>query len=136
MSARAELKTLLAQWLELTQAEGGAIRSASWTRVSEIQSQKAALQKSFDHAREKWAVENPAGALLNAFQTEISRLLSLEERNKTLLAAQMRRARAEQESLHEARRNLAKIRRSYIRKQDPRMPGNGTAILDARELCG
>jgi hypothetical protein len=44
-------------------------------------------------------------------------LLSLEERNRALLAAQFIRAQSEQDSLDQAYRNLRRIQRSYIRRQ-------------------
>jgi len=123
MSARSDLAKLLAQWLELTRAEGGAIQAAAWARVSEIQSHKAALQKSFDETREKWAGEYsgrvPAAAKADPFRAELGRLLSLEERNRALLAAQLQRVQTEQGSLDQAYQNLRKIQRSYTRKPYP-----------------
>jgi hypothetical protein len=101
---------LLAQWLELTLAEGVAIQAAAWARVNQIQSSKTALQKSFDAVREHFAGENP-------FAAEVRRLLSLEERNRALLAAQFQRAQSEQDSLDQSYRNLRKIQRSYVRQQ-------------------
>jgi hypothetical protein len=70
----------------------------------------------------KWVAENPpvAGNLApKPFRAEIGRLISLEARNAELLAAQMRRARAQQETVDNAWRNLRKIQRSYVRKPAP-----------------
>jgi hypothetical protein len=117
MSARQEMARLLDQWLQLTQAEAGAIQSASWAALRNIQSAKSLLQKDVARAGEKWQVENPGKPLpcgnQHPFRAELSRLLSMATRNGELLVAQLRRARARQESLDNAARNLRKIQRAY-----------------------
>jgi hypothetical protein len=122
MNARHDIEKFLGQWLELTQAEAGAIESAEWSEVQEIQSTKAALQKSLSAARERLMAEE-SGPLLapkndDPLRLEVGRLVSQENRNAELLAAQMRRARAEQEKRAEALRNLRRLQRSYGRRLD------------------
>ena len=118
MSARQDMAVLLEQWLQFTEAEGVAIESAAWSRVREIQSRKAALKKSLAEVELRWLREN-SSAVPKPFRAEVGRLISLETRNADLLAAQLRRAQAEQESLNDATRNLHKIQRSYVRRQLP-----------------
>lgn len=112
MSARADIGKILAEWRKLTLAEGGAIQAAAWSRVSQIQSRKRALQKTFDAVRDQSESES-------SIRAELGRLLSLEERNRAWLAEQLQRARAEQDSLDQSYRNLRKIQRSYVRKPAP-----------------
>jgi len=120
MSARKDISKLLEQWLQLTQAEGGAIQAASWAKVKKIQADKSRLQKNLAEAQGDWARENPdANPQTNPFRAELARLISLEARNAELLAAQLRRAEADRVSLDHAYRNLRRIQRSYIRKQPP-----------------
>lgn len=109
---------LLEQWLEFTQAEGAAIQSAAWAKLRVIQARKADLKKSLAEAEARWVREN-SGAVQKPFRAEVSRLISLETRNAELLAAQLRRAQAQQESLNDAGRNLRKIQRSYVPRTLP-----------------
>ena len=113
---------LLEEWLALTQAEAGAIQAAAWARVSEIQAGKSALQKSLVETHEKWSRENPQELNSPAghpFRAELGRLISLESRNGELVAAQMRRARVQQETLNLVTKNLGKIRKSYVAPPSP-----------------
>jgi hypothetical protein len=122
MSARQEIADLLEQWLQLTQAEAGAIQSETWPSLQEIQAAKMCLQKRLTQAREKWEAENPGRVLAAAgkhpFYAEMGRLVSLETRNGELLAAKLRRVHAERESLNEAARNLRNVHQSYVLKQE------------------
>jgi hypothetical protein len=122
MNARQDIEKYLGQWFELTQAEAGAIQSAEWTEVREIQSAKAALQKSLTAARERLMAEENSGLLApgadEPLRAELGRLVSQESRNAELVAAQMRRARAEQEKRAESLRNLRRLQRSYGRRLD------------------
>lgn len=120
MSARTDIARLLERWLQLTQSEGAAIQSAAWPAVLEIQSRKTELKKSLAQAERNWAAENPsASPAAKPFRAEVGRLISLANRNAELLAAQMRRARAQQEALETASQNLRRIQRSYVRKPLP-----------------
>ena len=120
MSARQEIAKVLEQWLQLSKAEAGAIQSAAWASLKEIQAAKAGLQKQFARAKEKWEAENPGEAFSgpdkHPFRAELGRLASLATRNGELLAAQLRRAEAKRESLKEAFRNLRKVQQSYSAK--------------------
>ena len=120
MNARQEIAKILEQWLQLTKAEAGAIQSAGWPSLKEIQAAKTGLQNQLARAKEKWEAENPGEAFSgpdkHPFHSELSRLLSLATRNGELLTAQLRRAHAERESLNEAFRNLRKVQQSYSAK--------------------
>jgi hypothetical protein len=122
MNARQDIEKYLGQWFELTQAEAGAIQSAEWTEVREIQTAKATLQKSLTAARERLMAEENSGLLMPGtdapLRAEVGKLVSQESRNAELLAAQMRRARAEQEKRAESLRNLRRLQRSYGRRLD------------------
>jgi hypothetical protein len=123
MSAQSEIKSLLKQWFELTQAEGAAIENAAWRTVAEIQARKDALQNSLNEARQKWVSENPGlspnSAAANPFRAEIARLISLETRNADRLAAQRNKAHERQVALEQSFRNLRKIQRSYVHGPSP-----------------
>jgi len=120
MAARQEMADLLDQWLQLTHAEAGAIQSATWPSLKDIQAAKVTLQKRFNQTREKWESENSGktsqDTVNNPFRAEIGRLLSLETRNAGLLAAKLRRAHAQRESLNEAARNLRNVHQTYVSK--------------------
>jgi hypothetical protein len=118
MSARQDITVLLEQWLQLTRAEGVAIEAADWAKVREIQAGKAALHKSLAEVKRRWVREN-SGESQKSFHAEVGRLISLETRNAERLNLQLRRARAEQDSLNDAVRNLHKIQRSYVRPPSP-----------------
>lgn len=118
----APIAKLLEQWFQLTQDEAVAIQSAAWPTLREIQAAKSLLQTRLGSAREKWESENSAHTHAasvpgkHPFHAELGRLLSMETRNAELLTAQMRRARAERESLNEAARNLRKVQHHYVLK--------------------
>lgn len=117
MSAHGEVERLLAEWLELTRAEAGAIQSAAWCSVGEIQSSKARLQTSLTRAVQQWTVENGWQSLPanHPFQARVGRLISLETRNAQLVAAQMLRVQAERRRCAEDLLNLRRLQRSYGR---------------------
>jgi hypothetical protein len=122
MRAKQDIEKYLGQWFELTQAEAGAIQSAEWAEVREIQSAKAALQKSLSAARERLMTEEGVDSLMpkstDPLRVELGRLASLESRNEELVATQMRQARVEMEKRAEALRNLRRLQRSYGRRLD------------------
>jgi hypothetical protein len=122
MKARQEIEKFLGRWFELTQAEAGAIQTAEWTEVREIQSAKAELQKSLTAARERLMKEESGGLLASTpddpLRAKLGRLVSRESRNAELLAAQMRRVREELEKRAESLRNLRRLQRSYGRRLD------------------
>jgi hypothetical protein len=122
MSARQDISGLLERWRRLTEAEGDAIQKAAWPALKEIQAAKAALQADIDAALGKWAGESGRAGMTNpigeVFRNEVNRLVSLEIRNRELLAAQLQRARREKEALGQSIRTLRKVRRLYVNGQD------------------
>jgi uncharacterized protein involved in exopolysaccharide biosynthesis len=123
MSARKELAGILEQWLQLTRAEGAAIQASAWPTVRRIQARRAALRKSLTEAARTCAEEDAAAGPGNPaprpFRAEAGRIISLLTRNGAALTAQLSRARARQESLDQANRNLRRIQRSYVRPHPP-----------------
>lgn len=115
MSARTELAGILAQWRQLTHAEGNAIESSAWQELHKIQTRKAQLRQRLADAVKKCADEQSLSAF--PFQRELGRIISLLTRNGERLAGQLSRARARQESLEHSRRNLQRIHRSYLPSQ-------------------
>jgi len=122
MSARNELAGILRQWLKLTEEEGAAIQSAGWPAIKRIQARKAALREPLAVAMQKCAradaTAGPAHSL-KPFRAEAARIISLLTRNGEALGAQLRQARARQELLDQAKRNLRRIQRSYLPPQPP-----------------
>jgi hypothetical protein len=121
MSARETITGLLQEWLRLTQSEARAIEAASWRDVSRFQSAKAGLQPLLNRARGELIAENPSlasNAGDHPFRAEINHLIALEASNAGLLAEQKRKARSRMQSLVEARRNLGRLRGSYLPKPD------------------
>jgi hypothetical protein len=119
MSARETINGLLQEWLCLTQTEARAIEAASWQDVRRIQSAKSRLQPLLNDARAEWAASDPlasSGLADQPFRAEINRLVALEASNAGLLAEQKRQASARLQSLFEARRNLGRLRGSYLPK--------------------
>jgi hypothetical protein len=118
MSTREEISQLLEQWFQLTQAEGRAIQLAAWSEVKKVQADKAALQVSLTQVRHKFDRESfsrfASKPVEHPFRDTISRLLSLETRNSELMAGQVKRARAEKETLEQAHRNLRRLQKSYV----------------------
>ena len=123
MNTRQDIAQLLEQWLQLTKEEGAAIQAAIWPTVKRIQAKKAALQAPLAAAARKWADEDSANGggnpALLPFRAEVGRILSLLTRNGEALAAQLRKAQAEQELLDQGKRNLSKIEGSYVRQLSP-----------------
>jgi hypothetical protein len=115
MNARNELAGILEQWLQLTGKESAAIQSAAWPALKRIQARKTALRQSFAAAAQKCAREDASAA--QALTPQAARIVSLLTRNGEALAAQLRKVRARQEVLNQAKRNLSRIKRSYLRPQ-------------------
>jgi hypothetical protein len=121
MSARETINGLLEEWLRLTRSEARAIEASSWRDVRKFQSAKTRLQPLLNSARGELIAENPSlasDAGGHPFRAEINHLIALEASNAALLAEQKRKARVRMQSLVEARRNLGRLRGSYLPKPD------------------
>ena len=114
---------ILEQWMQLTYAEGAAIRVAAWPSVMSIQDRKIALRQSFSlvarQCAEEEAAAGTAGTGEKPFRAEVGRLINLINRNGAALAAQLSAARGRQRLLEDANRNLDRIQRSYVRPSTP-----------------
>jgi len=118
VKAQREISGLLESWRELSQAEGAAIRSASWGTVKELQAAKMELRTSLNEALkllERETANNPSAAReKELIRAEAKKLISLEARNQDLLAEQRRRAATAKAELEKSRVNLKKVRQSYV----------------------
>jgi len=110
MSARDNLAGILEQWLRLTREESAAIQTRGWSALRQIQARKAALREPLASAVRQ---RNSVPPHLRA---QVGRIISLLTRNARVLADQLRQARAGQETLDQARRNLQRIARCYARR--------------------
>jgi hypothetical protein len=116
MSAHEEIDSILEQWLQLTEAEGAAIQKGNWPEVKRLQCRKGVLRQPLSEAIRHYAAD-PARPGSRHFRSRVARLNSLLTRNGALLADQLRRARARQETLNQTRRNLQGIGRIYGRSR-------------------
>jgi len=113
MDSRQRIAAILKQWLEMTHAEGQAIRSSDWPALRTIQKTKAALKPPLSQAVEQWRAENPAEAAANPFRSEVAQLLALETQNGNILAARKHRMHEKKRLLEQALFNLRRVRSSY-----------------------
>ena len=118
MSADSDLQSAYQEWHRLAEAEGEAIRSGDWLRVSDCQDALQQLQpriiRAADLARQEW---NHAGAdpveKENRVRATVRSLIELEWRNQALLDVHRRDAQEEMNRLEEAGRTLSRVRRIY-----------------------
>ncbi len=118
MIAKQHLVAAYYSWEQLTQAEGAAIQSDDWSRVSECQHTKQGLQKKIIHLTEAAQFECVAAGL-DSKQLErylrriINGLITLESRNSELLADRRQIAEIEKAHLDQSARNLRRVQKSY-----------------------
>lgn len=117
MSARPNLAGILEQWMQLTKAEAVAIQSFNWPELKRIQTAKTALREPLAQACKQAAGtgENVPGWI----REKVGRIKSLLTRNAETLAARLRQARFQAETLDQAARNLQRIHQSYARDGKP-----------------
>jgi len=115
MDPRQRIAAILQQWLEMTRAEGEAIRSGHWTSLRTIQASKAALRPPLGQAVEQWRTENPAEAAANPLRAEVNHLLELETQNGKILTERKQRAIEKKQLLEQALFNLRRVRSSYAK---------------------
>jgi hypothetical protein len=113
MNAGPNLDGILDQWLDLTRAEAAAIQASNWGSLEQIQARKSSLQQPL---ADVFARFTASGAeLTETLREKAGRIISLLTRNGEVLAAQLRRARARQESFDQVSRTLNRIQQSYAR---------------------
>lgn len=110
MSPELEFTALLDQWRRLTEDEGRAITSGSWTHVDNCQSAKALLQPRINEVRERIDPVRHE----SQFRPLIDDLIHLERRNQSILEEQRRIAQQQEQDLNRSDRNLRQIHKSYI----------------------
>ena len=114
MCPQPRLKSLYEEWRQLSEAEGSAIQSASWSRVLLCQSRKSDLQRQIlaimqaDGAppllREDW---------IEPFRPVIAELIELENRNSRWLADSRAGMEKERGTMERRHRNLKQLRQAY-----------------------
>ncbi|HTH46166.1 MAG TPA: hypothetical protein VMB21_01515 [Candidatus Limnocylindria bacterium] len=100
------LPGLLAQWRELTEREGEAIRAAQWPEVTRQQRLKEALQPAISRV-------DPEVRSLPRFRTAVTELMALERRNAEFLGERLGHLRRLRDESEQASRNLRRMRQSY-----------------------
>jgi hypothetical protein len=115
MNTRGEIAELLGEWSRLTHGETEAIQSASWLELQKVQLAKTNLQLQITGAMRNGVAEQN----VRQFRAEFEELLSLESRNKELLAAQMEKAKLAKAALQKASKNLRRVHHAYARKPEP-----------------
>ncbi len=124
MSARNNLMSLYQEWRTLTEAEGEAIRSATWPQVYRCQAAKSQLQARILAAHERFQAELAANGLdarehEAQYRKTIAELILLEQRNGEFLEAQREQAQAKLRELSRTRQNLRQVQRAYAGAQQP-----------------
>jgi hypothetical protein len=120
MSARDTIIGLLQEWFRLTQTEARAIEARSWRDVCSAQAAKSRLRPLLDAAMTGLpAAQKASGEIPDqSIRSRIGQLIAMEASNANLLAEQKRKAGMRMQSLVDARRNLARLRRSYLPRPD------------------
>ncbi len=119
MNAATELLDLYGRWLELTESEARAIRAASWSAVTELQAQKAGLQKLVEACSRRVSPLADSGRACAAeLQRVIRDLVRREEENSAFLAQQLEAHRSERAVLEQSGLNLRRLRCSYGQGQN------------------
>jgi len=111
-----ELIQLLDQWKALTEAEHEAILSEDWVRMEQVQSQKAASQKSIEASHAKLLQRVPRSQR-TAIEDELGlvarELLNLESRNRDLLSEKLAETNAELKQLNKTTQSIRHVQRAY-----------------------
>jgi flagellar biosynthesis/type III secretory pathway chaperone len=118
MNFRQQIASLLKQWLEMTEAEGEAIRSGDISTLRDMQRSKAGLREPLAEVVTRWRAEAPEEANAHPFRAEVTQLLALETRHAQLLASRKRNAQEKKALLEQALFNLRRVRSSYAQASD------------------
>lgn len=118
MIAKNRLVDAYQTWEKLTQAEGAAIQSDDWSRVSECQRTKLGLQRQIIHLTEAAQAECiEAGQNSKNLEHDVRRiingLIALESRNAELVAGRRATAEIAKADLDQAAHNLRRVHKSY-----------------------
>jgi len=118
MRAQEQLMALYEEWGALSSAEVDAIHKAAWTRVTECQEAKRALQARIvsigsRFEAELWAQPAQRAELEAPVRQRIGQLIEQETRNAETLSDIRRQAEREHEGLQRSTRNLRQVQRSY-----------------------
>ncbi len=118
MSARTDLLLLYDQWRRLSEAEAGAIQTATWPRVQECLEAKFLLQARILALKEVLNAEpapeeSGGGEAEPALRRVLQELIALEMRNSELLAEQRRQTEAKSLEMQQVARNLRQMHRAY-----------------------
>ncbi len=123
MIAKNNLVEAYHSWEQLTQAEGTAIQSDDWPRVSEYQQSKQGLQRQIIHLTEAAQAECiEAGHDTKIFERDMRRiingLIALENQNAQLISTRRASAEIVKADLDQAAHNLRRVQKSYSAPPD------------------
>lgn len=118
MDAIADLTLALAEWRQLTDLEGEAIRSDNWQGLAKHQTWKTQLQAEIQSAlafvrAAPSAQEHTSRIADGQFDSVVGELVALESRNRDLIAAKRTRRQAESEGLSRTLHDLHGVKRAY-----------------------
>ena len=117
-SVKKELHRLHSRWQCLTQEESAAIAASNWDLAIQHQTSKKRLQEETAGAKQhlQEVVERCGvdwAQLRSEFLPTVEELISMESRNRELLAAQLRQARARLRETNHSASNLQQLRHAY-----------------------
>ena len=113
MSVHRDISRLFETWLTLTKAESEAIRRADWEEVKVIQARKKQMQEEITLAHETLSRTDPQ--FETPFRAHLGRLVSMENKNASLIEQQSRQNTQDLANLEQNHKNLQRIRNSYLR---------------------
>ncbi len=118
MTAKQTLVELYQEWRRLTEAEGEAIRQASWTQVDYYQTAKRKLQPQIVTVTEQFQDELPPAGPERAegeqfFRKQLGELIQLEVQNGSSISSHRAQLEAERAKTDQSRRNLRQLREYY-----------------------
>lgn len=124
ISADSALLEAYVEWRHLAELESEAIAARDWARLTDCQTQLAALQPRITRltrlAREEWEQMGiDCSEKESNFREIIAGLIKLESRNSSLLAAAKEAAHKQLSQLEIARQNLKRVHRSYSQLTSP-----------------
>lgn len=110
MSPAEELTQLYAQWRDLTEQEGAAIRRCAWPEVAQYQAAKNRLQPRIVEI----SGQLEAVALERQFRRVVDTLIALERRNAVWTEERWADAQAEAGQFARSARSLRQLQRLYL----------------------
>ena len=122
--AKTELHRLYSRWQCLTQEESAAIAAANWNLAIQHQTSKKHLQEETAGAKHRLReVVERCGMDWAQFWSEflptVKELISMESRNREMLATHLRQARTRLRETNQSAFNLQQLRHAYTHGANP-----------------